>query len=194
MKTGFEHEVICQYDSEPIKQYLLQNWNNLWNDVPQRKDWPAQEYTDLTLLYNLPDQQTDAFGKFHINEKIIEDTGLKKLFNELTQITGKRLGRAMFIKLPAKKSISPHIDRGYHLEHCDRIHLPIITDNHVSFIINGKTYPMPAGTVSRINNNILHSVENNSNNDRVHLVMDFVDKDDNFYKTDKKELERFCKL
>jgi hypothetical protein len=53
---------------------------------------------------------------------------------------------------------------------------------------------MPAGVVARINNNIWHSVENNSENDRVHLIMDFVDKDDNFYNVEDKELDRFYKL
>jgi hypothetical protein len=172
----------------------LANWDSLWKDIPQRKEWFAQESTDITLLYNLPDSLTDVFGKFYINEVLIRDMNLQSLFNRLTNETGKRLGRAMLIKLPAKKSIASHIDRGHHLETCDRIHLPVITDNNVKFIINETVYPMLAGVVARINNNIWHSVENNSNNDRVHLVMDFIDKDDKFYKVDAKELERFCKL
>lgn len=194
MKTGFEHEIIFDYDESLIKQYLLDNWNSLWKDIPERKEWYAQEYTDITLLYNLPDTLTDVFGKFYINEKLIQDMKLDLLFNKLTSLTGKRLGRAMLIKLPAKKSIAEHIDRGHHLETCDRIHLPVITDNKVDFIINGTVYPMVAGVVARINNNIPHSVVNNSDKDRVHLVMDFVDKDDQFYKIDREELERFCKL
>lgn len=194
MKTGFEHQVICEYDESHIRNYIQHNWNSLWKDIPERKEWFAQEYTDITLLYNLPDSLTEVFGKFHIKEKLIEDMGLQTLFSTLTQETGRRLGRAMLIKLPAKKSIASHIDRGYHLETCDRIHLPVITDNNVKFIINETVYPMPAGVVARINNNIWHGVENNSEKDRVHLVMDFIDKGDSFYKIDAKELERFNKL
>jgi hypothetical protein len=194
MKNGFEHQVICEYDETSIKEYLLANWDSLWKDIPQRKEWYAQESTDITLLYNLPDSLTGVFGKFYINEVLINDMNLQSLFSRLTNETGKRLGRAMLIKLPAKKSIASHIDSGHHLETCDRIHLPIITDNNVKFIINETVYPMPAGVVARINNNIWHSVENNSNNDRVHLVMDFIDKDDTFYKVDANELERFYKL
>jgi len=194
MKTGFEHEVIFNYDASDIKKYLQDNWESLWKDIPERKSWPAQEYTDLTLVYNLPDSQTEAFGRLFVNEKLIQDMNLQELFNKLTLETGRRLGRAMFIKLPAKKSIAKHIDRGHHLETCDRIHLPIITDNNVKFIINETVYPMPSGVVARINNNVLHGVENNSENDRVHLVMDFVDVDDNFYKVAAEEIERFHKL
>jgi len=194
MKNGFEHQVIFDYDETAIKEYLLTNWNSLWKDISQRKEWFAQESTDITLLYNLPDSLTDVFDKFYINEKLIQDMNLYELFSKLTQETGKRLGRAMLIKLPAKKSIVSHIDRGHHLETCDRIHLPIITDDGVKFIVNKTVYPMPAGVVARINNNIWHSVENSSSNDRVHLVMDFVDKNDKFYKVDANELERFYKL
>lgn len=194
MKNGFEHQVLFNYDESQIKQYLLNNWDKLWNDIPERKLWYAQEYTDITLLYNIPDSLTEVFNRFYINELLIKDMKLDVIFNQLSVYTGKRLGRAMFIKLPAKKSIASHIDRGHHLETCDRIHLPIITDNNVDFIINDTVYPMPAGVISRINNNVPHSVVNNSTNDRVHLVMDFVDKDDQFYQIDREELDRFCKI
>jgi hypothetical protein len=191
MKTGFEHQVISKYDESHIRNYIQQNWNSLWKDIPERKEWFAQEYTDITLLYNLPDSLTEVFGKFHINEKLINDMCLQSLFSKLTRETGRRLGRAMLIKLPAKKSISSHIDRGHHLEKCDRIHLPIITDSNVKFTINKNIYDMPAGVIARINNNLWHSVENSSENDRVHLVMDFVEKDDDYYNIDRKELDRF---
>jgi hypothetical protein len=194
MKTEFEHEVIFDYDASHIKKYLQDNWASLWKDIPERKEWFAQESTDISLLYNLPDSLTEVFGKFYINEELINDMNLQELFNKLTLETGRRLGRAMLIKLPAKKSIAKHIDRGHHLETCDRIHLPIITDNNVKFIINETVYPMPSGVVARINNNVLHGVENNSENDRVHLVMDFIVADDNFYKVNAEELERFHKL
>jgi hypothetical protein len=191
MKTGFEQQIIFQYDETFIKEYLLKNWDSLWKDIPERKEWYAQDSTDITLLYNLPDSLTEVFSKFYINEKLIKEMNLQELFTKLTLETGKRLGRAMLIKLPAKKSIASHIDRGHHLETCDRIHLPIITDDKVSFIINETVYPMPAGTLARINNNIEHSVLNKSENDRVHLVMDFINSDDKFYKVDSNELKRF---
>ena len=53
---------------------------------------------------------------------------------------------------------------------------------------------MPAGVVCRINNNVSHSVENKSDNDRVHLVMDFVNRGDSHYNAPQEELDRFCKL
>ena len=193
MKTGYEHEVLFEYPVSSIQTYLKENWSDLWKDIPERKEWYAQEYTDITLLYNLPDSLTEVFGKFFINTKLIEKIGLEDLFISLSNHTNKRLARAMFIKLPAKKSIATHIDRGYHLENCERIHLPIITDDKVKFIINENVYPMPAGTLSKINNNLPHSVENNSNIDRVHLVMDFVECADSHYKIDSKEFDRFYK-
>jgi hypothetical protein len=106
MKNGFEHQVIFNYDETTIKEYLLANWDSLWKDIPQRKEWYAQESTDITLLYNLPDSLTQVFGKFYINEVLIRDMNLQSLFSKLTSETGKCLGRAMLIKLPAKKSIA----------------------------------------------------------------------------------------
>jgi hypothetical protein len=196
MKTGFSHETLFEYDESEIRQYLT-NANNsslLWNDVPERKNLYAQEQTDITLLYNLADKTNAVFNKFYINEKIIEESGVDELFRKISKLTGRVLGRAMFIKLPPKKSIAKHIDSGHHLQNCERIHLPIITDEHVKFIIDDVVYPMPAGVVCRINNNVPHSVENNSDNYRVHLVMDFVVKNDPHYDAPQEELNRFCEF
>ena len=196
MKTGFNHETLFEYDENHIKNYLedVSNSHFLWNDVSERKNLYAQEQTDITLLYNLADKTNSVFDKFYINEKIIEGTKADILFQKISKLTGRVLGRAMFIKLPAKKSIATHIDSGHHLQNCERIHLPVITDQNVKFIINGVVYPMPAGVVCRINNNVSHSVENKSDNDRVHLVMDFVNRGDSHYNEPQEELDRFCKL
>jgi hypothetical protein len=196
MKTGFAHRDLFEYDISHLKQYL-QNEENipfLWKDISERKTLGSQEETDVTLLYNLKDKENFVFTKYHINEKIIKDTNLDVLFGKLSEITGRVLGRAMFIKLPAKKSISPHIDDGHHLGGCRRIHLPIITDDKVKFIVDGNVYFMPPGMVCEINNNLVHEVQNKSENYRVHLVMDFVEKNDAYYGASQQELDRFYKF
>lgn len=78
----------------------------------------------------------------------------------------------LFAKLPARKQIPSHIDTGFMLTTCRRFHVPIITNDGVEFTINGESFKMEQGYVYEINNNLTHSVVNNGNKDRVHLIFD----------------------
>ena len=92
----------------------------------------------------------------------------------------KKLGegyiiRAILVNLLAKKNIPEHIDKGFSLDMCKRIHIPIITNNKVFFDVGGEKINLKKGEMWEINNSQkTHSVENKSKSDRVHLIIDWV--------------------
>ena len=53
-----------------------------------------------------------------------------------------------------------------------RIHAPITTDSRVEFFVNHQTVVMQEGEAWYINFNLSHSVNNCSDKDRVHLIVD----------------------
>jgi hypothetical protein len=191
MEKVFEYEEIMFYDISHIKDYISKNQDSLWNDLLERKQLYAQEATDIIYIYNLPDSRNRCFNTYYINDQLIQDMKLQTLFIHLSKILGRRLGRAMFVKLPANTSIAEHTDYGYHLENCYRIHLPIVTNDKVKFIINKTVYYLATGIIAKINNNVPHEVLNESEHDRVHLIMDFVMPYDKYYDTIKEEFDRF---
>jgi hypothetical protein len=67
--------------------------------------------------------------------------------------------------------ISMHIDTGNFLTKCHRIHLPLVTDEKVEYIIDGTSYFWRKGTLFEFNNTLLHGVKNNSSIYRIHLVI-----------------------
>jgi hypothetical protein len=81
------------------------------------------------------------------------------------------------------KNILWHYDFHPHHKFSERIHFPIITDDKVDFyskwFSDDKKYKfkMHPGSVYRINNRVLHSVKNNSDNFRCHVMIDFIKKD-----------------
>jgi aspartyl/asparaginyl beta-hydroxylase (cupin superfamily) len=92
-------------------------------------------------------------------------------------ITGCKDGviiKAMLAKLPAGSRIAPHRDDHQMFDMAHRIHLPIITNDEVDFTIDGQVYHMKEGVAYEINNKLEHSVKNNSNTGRVHLIFDYV--------------------
>lgn len=82
--------------------------------------------------------------------------------------------RATLVQLEAGGSIAAHQDNNFSLTHSHRIHLPIVTNDRVSFKVGDDTMSLPAGDMYEINNRRLHSVENHGEQDRVHLILDFV--------------------
>ncbi|MBR9831060.1 aspartyl/asparaginyl beta-hydroxylase domain-containing protein [bacterium] len=79
------------------------------------------------------------------------------------------------MNLAAGTQINTHIDHdsGYE-DGVFRIHVPIVTNEKVCFILNEKAIQMKAGEAWYTNVNLPHSVENNGTTDRVHLVIDCV--------------------
>jgi quercetin dioxygenase-like cupin family protein len=81
--------------------------------------------------------------------------------------------RILIVKLKKHTYIKPHTDNGQSLLLCHRTHIPIITNNMVTFTINDETKTLDEGEIWEINNQLTHSVKNDSDIDRVHLILDY---------------------
>lgn len=82
--------------------------------------------------------------------------------------------RATLVRLVAGGSIAPHTDNNFSLVHSHRVHVPIETNAMVRFTVGAETKHLEAGGVYEINNRRMHSVANDGDVDRVHLILDFV--------------------
>jgi len=82
--------------------------------------------------------------------------------------------RATLVRLKAGCSIAEHQDLNFSLTHSHRVHLPIVTNDEVEFMVGSETINMREGELFEINNRRLHSVHNNGADDRVHLILDYV--------------------
>ena len=83
--------------------------------------------------------------------------------------------RCILTKLISNKSIPTHIDVGMSLSMCKRIHIPIVTNDSVIFTVDNEKKNLKTGEMWEINNcKCAHSVENNSDIDRIHLIIDYV--------------------
>lgn len=84
-----------------------------------------------------------------------------------------RVKRANIVKLFSHSEISAHTDRGEFLSKTRRLHIPISTNEGCIFIVDGKKQHMAEGEIWEINNtDKIHSVHNDGNTDRIHLIID----------------------
>ncbi len=82
--------------------------------------------------------------------------------------------RLLLAKLLAGGKIPHHTDAGYSLLNCHRVHIPIITNDEVAFVVGGEEINMQVGEFWEINNGLDHAVENRSDEDRIHIIIDWM--------------------
>jgi quercetin dioxygenase-like cupin family protein len=80
---------------------------------------------------------------------------------------------ARLLNLRRGAVIKPHRDAELAFEKGEaRLHLPIVTNPGVEFVIDDERVVMEAGTCWYINANLTHRVANHGDTDRIHLVVD----------------------
>jgi len=105
------------------------------------------------------------------------------IVNEVVDLYDGKYGRIWLAKLPAGKMIPLHNDGFdffkknkfsdyYYLQSVYRVHIPLVTNEKVIFTVNNEKKHLRVGEAWDMNQRPLHTVENNSDKDRIHLVID----------------------
>lgn len=93
----------------------------------------------------------------------------------MARVQGEILGRVMITKLPTGKAITPHSDvLGLYANSMRRFHVPLQTGEGCIFRAGDEIVTMKAGEVWDFNAHAEHEVVNNSNDDRIHLIIDIM--------------------
>lgn len=104
------------------------------------------------------------------NKKSNEE--LLKIYSEIEKVYNGKVIRSEFIKMPGNTKIPKHVDGGESLYVVRRLHIPIITNENVLFKVFNNEMNLKEGVCYELNNAMPHSVENNSANSRIHLIID----------------------
>ena len=83
-------------------------------------------------------------------------------------------GRSRLMGLAAGAQVPLHVDIHYYWRTHIRLHIPVFTNDAVSFTVDGDTVHMRPGECWTFNSFKLHEVHNRGDNHRVHLVLDTV--------------------
>jgi hypothetical protein len=99
---------------------------------------------------------------------------LLSIYEYLENIYNGKVIRGEIIQMNKNSSIKSHVDGGVMLQLGRRIHIPLITNPKVIFEVFGEKKYLQVGSWYEINNIIPHSVINESEYDRVHLIIDLM--------------------
>ena len=171
---------------DKAKQKTISIPDDSWFTFKESMHYNFETHTNINplVIYNQPDRDNPVYSKKIVNEYFLLQ--FDELLNYLRKIVislypDGEFKRILLHKLFAGKNIIRHDDVGHHMETSKRIHVPIITNDKVDFIVNDEVVNMKYGDIVEINNNLPHEVLNNSNSDRVHLIVDWNSTHDSHY-------------
>ena len=161
-------------DLDYLKRKLAKIPERAWHGSGREQTYEVHKQTQSLLLIHDSDFRHynptyhDLYTEFRKE--------LKPIFDFITERFGPDgyIVRALFARLAGHGRIDTHTDGLYSLLKCHRIHLPIISNDQVIFTIGGEERVLGEGEMWEINNATLHSVDNNSDQDRIHLIVDWV--------------------
>lgn len=112
----------------------------------------------------------------NVSELPFVDTSLLKecsYFNEILKQLKFEKETVRLLRLEPGSVIKEHRDMGLAYRFgCFRLHIPIVTEAAVAFIVGGKNIPMQKGECWYADFDLPHSVQNDSKKERIHLVID----------------------
>ena len=151
--------------------------NNIfdWDEFNFRqKNFKSHEQTKtIPLLFHLKLSSYDIIPTKHYELFKEELIILEKILNDNIGKKG-HIFRALLVNLISNGKIKKHIDNGVALVEPKRIHIPIITNDKCFFSVGDETKNLKVGEIWEINNGLkLHSVSNEGDEDRIHLIVDY---------------------
>jgi len=85
--------------------------------------------------------------------------------------------RVMLARMSPGGVIRPHRDANPAAKWPHKIHVPLQTNSDVTFHIDGIGYQLAEGEAVEVNNMGVHSVANQGDSDRIHLIFEYYDRD-----------------
>ena len=85
--------------------------------------------------------------------------------------------RVMLARMAPGGVIHPHRDENPAAKWPHKIHVPIQTNDDVTFYVDGVGYTLAEGEAVEVNNMGVHAVKNLGTSDRIHLIFEYYDLD-----------------
>ena len=179
---------IGTHDISKLKEIILNLSDEEWDEESWRqKHYDVHKHTHtVSLIFDrdFRHKNPTILPKYEKFKQDLEPV-IKKISNYYSKMLKyknliKRNGNGYVIRINIVKldeaggDISAHVDNLYTLSHSHRVHIPIITNENVKFYIGGEVKNLQEGEIWEVNNRQMHSVVNESDFYRVHIIVDFV--------------------
>jgi hypothetical protein len=167
-----EHEFQTILDH--VKRLTLEEWTA---DESRQKSFRCHQHTRaIPLIYGRNVNQIvycDAW-RYHWQDVLLPALApmLREFYGE-----GEIIRACLCDLLPRSKVLEHKDDTEEILLYTHRIHLPITSNPDVDFFVEQDNFHLKVGHLYEFSNQQFHRVENRSDQNRVHLIFDYLEKD-----------------
>jgi len=175
-------KIASDFDVMPL-QLALKRQPNLFGKFSLRSEGytsPHTQMSDIWVRYNDATKYLEAKDFTGFND---EHDGIwypayyalpqirPLIFKLMSLVEGERLGAVLITKIASGGGIAKHIDSGWHANYYDKYYIPIQNEEGSTFNFDDGVISPKLGEVYWFNNSVTHWVENNSNEDRIALIV-----------------------
>lgn len=155
-------EVQQLLDEKWLLHYQTMHYEGAWSAIPLRSVGGKPDDVIISPLDDAEYADTIFLQK-------------SKYLQEVLHTFKCPLRAVRLLKLDAGAIIKEHRDAELNFERGEvRIHVPVITNGKVEFFLDNEKFHMKEGECWYMNFNLLHSIYNNGDTARIHLVIDAV--------------------
>jgi tetratricopeptide (TPR) repeat protein len=162
------------FDTGPLRDKVLQIDDAVWAESDRSERFEVHRQTQSVLLVQFSEHLHDE----PVPQPLYADFEevLRPVVDHIARYYRDNgfVVRILFAKLLAGGKIEEHVDFGYSLIGVHRIHIPVVTNDDVVFRVGGESRNLRVGEFCEIDNSEKHAVDNNSAEDRVHLIVDWM--------------------
>lgn len=159
-----QEDLACLASAEWVAHFVKTNYQGKWSIIPLRA--PKGETHPIRMSYSDPSQS--EFVNTHFFKEM-------RYISQVLSWFQCPLKSVRLMKLSAGSMIKKHTDLDLSAEEGEaRLHIPIITNDNVHFYVNDSEVMMAEGECWYLRLSDPHNVTNNSDVDRIHLVIDVV--------------------
>ena len=159
-----QEEVLRLHDIQWKEHYNKMNFEGEWQVLPLRSI-----NGDMNNIISIHSSNSNSAFDYKDTELLNQCPNIKSVIDFFEcEKTSVRL-----MKLKTGATIKEHRDHEMSYEEGEvRFHIPVFTNNNVHFILNDERVIMQEGECWYLNLSLKHSVRNEGDCDRVHLVID----------------------
>lgn len=167
-------------DVQPLLDALAAR-PELWGEITIRQHYPGSAHKDTEAIF-LRGPYQFTFRDYMMDTTAYDYPAMDALSAQLVplvrpvlqQLGVTELGYVMLVRLAPGGVIKPHVDEGAYADHYSRLHLALTGEPGATLTAGDETQHFAPGECWWFNHKVRHSAVNDSDQPRIHLIIDAV--------------------
>jgi hypothetical protein len=173
MKLDVPQKEVCSIDTSILDSILSAIVEDDWNVLDYRKGMNAGKNTNSILIRHSSDYTISGMENMPLYDKYFPL--IEPVLDLLKQHYTYNEYAAFITRLHPHTAVKVHKDWSDFLEKCNRLHVPLQTNENVLYHVDGADYCWKKGVIYEFDNTRDHGVKNESDDQRIHLIVNLYD-------------------